>query len=453
MTRIRGSQLRTLLSCAVVMEAALLLIHFARDPAEQVAFVLLSYLVGGVAFGWLLWRLRNADDDTSPRSTIVILVVAGVVFRLTLLPLAPAASQDVQRYLWEGLVQWHGFDPYTLAPTAEELAPLASEYPALWRSINHPDVPAIYPPFAQFLFLCNAAAFDGALLGWKFILLVFDAILAVGVVLLLRKRSLSIVGLAGVLWCPLLLIETYESGHLDLIGAALMVLAIVAMSRGQPILSAVTLGLAINVKYLWPLLLLIILARQAARQRRCVVFIMVTLVVAGVSWIPYHAGIESALATVRMFAEDWAFNDIIFEQLRRLPGPRWVPMILVLGFLAALASLLAFRRPRDIWCDAWLLSGTALLLSPVAYPWYFLWIVPGLALRPPLWLVVWLLSVPLLHLVDWQYVSTGQWDPMPWLWWIVGAIPAMLLIRAWLQRLRQPERYQAPATLKNHGEA
>lgn len=433
--RIRANQTRTLLVCAVVIEAALLAIHLARDPGEQVALLLASYVVSGIAFGWLLWHLRDAGDNDSPHATIAVLIVAGVVFRLTLLPLAPAASQDAQRYLWEGLVQLEGYSPYVLPPTADELAPLAVKHADTWRSINHPDMPAIYPPTAQLLFFCNAAAFGGSLLGWKLILLVFDALLAVGVTMLLKDRSCALVGLAGVWWCPLLLIECYEGGHLDVIGVALMVLAIVTLRRGRPIVSALLLGLCVNVKYLWPLLLLILLLRQVAGWRGRLVFLAVTLTVVAASWIPHRAGLESAVATARIFAEQWTFNDVLFEQLRRLPGPRWLPMALMTAVLAALAGLLAYRPARDVWPDAWLLTGTALLVGPVAYPWYFIWIVPGLGLRPPIWLVVWLLSVPALHLVDWYYVNTGRWDAMPWLWWAVGMLPAILLIQAWWRRL------------------
>lgn len=435
MTSGAASLLRPLAGCAAVMEATFLLLHLARSPAEQVALVLLSYLVGGSAFGWLLWRLRSAEDGTSSRWALVVVIGAAAAFRLTLLPVVPATSQDVQRYLWEGLVQREGFNPYALAPDAGELAPLAEQHPDLWWSIERRHIAAIYPPFAQFLFRCNAAAFGGSLLGWKLHLLVFDVVLAAGLWWLLRGGSQPLVGLAGVLWCPLLVLETYEGGHLDLIGAALIVLAIAALHRGRTVVSAVALGLCVNVKYLWPLLLLIILARQAARRRRCVVFVVMALVVAGTSWIPYRSGFANAVDTARMFAESWTFNDVIFEQLRRLPGPPWVPMAFVVCFLAGLGGVLAFRRPRDLWLDAWLLMGAALLFGPVAYPWYFIWIVPGLAVRPPLWMVLWVLSVPVLHLVDWRYVSSGQWDPMPWLWIVVGVIPAVLLVRAWWQRL------------------
>lgn len=434
------AMIRTLLICAAVMEATFVLLHLARDRSEQVAFVLLSYLVSSVAFAWLLWQLRRPHPQSPARWTITVVVVAGVAFRLTLLPLPPATSPDVNRYLWEGVVQRLGFNPYVSSPNAPELAPVAEAYPALAEAVSqpsvHPHIAAVYPPVTQALFLVNAVLFDGALFGWKLILLVFDGLLASALWVVLKGRSAATAGLAAVFWCPLLLLESYEGAHLDLIGAALLVLAIVAMERRHPIVAGVALGLAINVKYLWPLLLLILLIRPALGQRRCLAFITVAVVVAVICWVPYRSGIASALATARYFAEHWTFNDVIFEALRYLPGPRWLPMSLVLAVLIGLAVCLAWRRTGDIWADAWLLSGTALLLSPVAYPWYFLWIVPGLAVRAPIWLVVWVLSVPALHLVDWHYVATGQWDAMPWLWLIVDGVPAVLLIKAWRGRLR-----------------
>ncbi len=429
-------EFRSLIIAAFTLEVSFLLPHLARTQAEQAGLMLLAYLVGGAAFAWMLWHLRHSGHLLSSRRGLAIVIAAAVVFRLTLLPLSPVTSSDVHRYLWEGIAQSHGFDPYVVAPDAKELASLARELPTLSQAVTHRHIPTIYPPFAQALFLCNAVVFGGSLIGWKIILLVFDGALAAGVWMAIKDRSLPLVGIAGVLWCPLLLLETYEAGHLDLIGAALIVLAVVTMDRRRPILSGIALGLCINVKYLWPLLVLVLLARRAARQRQAAVFVAATVIVAAACWIPYRSGITGAWDTARMFVETWAFNDAIFEGLRRLiPGPPWIPMLFTTGLLVSLAVLLAARRPRDLWVDVWLLSGTALLLSPVAYPWYFLWIVPGLALRPPAWLVVWVLTIPVLHVVDWRYAVTGHWDSMPWLWVLIEVAPFILLVGGLRRRL------------------
>ncbi len=429
-----------LLPCALLIEAVLVLIHAARSPAEQVGLVLLAYGVGGAAYVRVLWCLRSAGRERASRGATITVLAAAVVFRMTLLPLQPATSPDVHRYMWEGVVQLRGLSPYALAPAAPELDGVAAEFPALAWAVRRPEVhqqlPSIYPPVGQMLFVLNAALFGGALLGWKVLLLCFDGLLAAGAWLVLRRRGLGAVHLAGVLWCPLLLIECYEGGHLDLVGAALVLVALAAFERGRPHVAGGALGLAFNVKYLWPGALILLLAGVAWRRRCAGAFLGTAALVVLAGWIPYRSELPAALATARVFAESWTFNDVVFELLRMcFPGWRLVPTLIVIGVLAGLGVGLVWRRGEEVWSDAWLLAGAGVLLSPVAYPWYFVWVVPGLAYRPPGWLVVWVLSVPALHVVDWRYVATGEWDPLPWLWVVVGSLPAILLVRAWWRRL------------------
>ena len=68
--------------------------------------------------------------------------------RLILLAMHP--GDDIWRYLWEGYIQNHGFNPYLTVPSAPELIPLRTDAFNLdgWSQINHPDHAAIYPPVA-----------------------------------------------------------------------------------------------------------------------------------------------------------------------------------------------------------------------------------------------------------------------------------------------------------------
>lgn len=91
------------------------------------------------------------------------------------------------------------------------------------------------------------------------------------------------------------------------------------------------------------------------------------------------------------------------------------------------------------------------MLSPVAYPWYFLWVLPGLAGKLPGWLVAWVFLVPALHIVDWHYAATGEWDHMKWLWFVVGVVPGLLLLRDIGRRLAN--RSHTDASLQETGEA
>lgn len=64
-------------------------------------------------------------------------------------------GDDIYRFVWEGWIQLHGYNPYLLKPTALELRDLqkTSHYmQRVYMGINHPDLTSVYPPMAQLLF-------------------------------------------------------------------------------------------------------------------------------------------------------------------------------------------------------------------------------------------------------------------------------------------------------------
>src|SRR5208283_752741 len=96
-----------------------------------------------------------------------------VAYRLLLLPSVPIQEIDFYRYLWDGRVTLHGFNPYHFSPfQVEDSGPLAtpsSEIAALWQlgrqsasvqaifeSVHHRGVPTVYPPAAQLVFAVGA---------------------------------------------------------------------------------------------------------------------------------------------------------------------------------------------------------------------------------------------------------------------------------------------------------
>lgn len=433
-----GRRVRTtavLIIVAVVIELSLLLVHSAQTAATQVALILLAYATGGASFAWLLLTLRNVMDRRPSNMALAIIFGAAIVFRLTLLPLPPASSSDVFRYRWEGLVQAEGFNPYTTPPSDPALAVMAQKHSEIYGMVNHTCVPSIYPPVAQLLFWFNAVVFGGTLLGWKMILLLFDMLMALAGWKLLRVWRLPIWSLCFVLWCPLLVLETYEGGHLDLIGVSLVALALLANERARPVLCGIALGLALNVKYPWPVVTLSLLVLRPGDFRRSVTTLMAAGVVAAVCWIPYLSGLGATISTLRMFSQQWQFNGPVFDLLRMIPGPVWLPAILAAGALLSLTILLSRRPSRPLWTDVWLAFGAVLLLMPVAFPWYFVWLVPALLVKPPRWVLVWISVVPFLHVADWRYHVTGEWPQMRWLVVLLGIVPAILLAQAWWRRI------------------
>ncbi|MGH9577883.1 MAG: hypothetical protein ACRD3R_10645, partial [Terriglobales bacterium] len=88
---------------AALLEAAFLTLRqfhpFDEHVVECVALLLAAGAVYLVA-AWLALRLTQS----SPAATAVILLAA-LVFRLTLFALPPSLSPDLYRYQWEGQTQ------------------------------------------------------------------------------------------------------------------------------------------------------------------------------------------------------------------------------------------------------------------------------------------------------------------------------------------------------------
>ena len=67
------------------------------------------------------------------------------------------------RYLWDGRVLVAGFNPYTEAPDASQLAELRDES---WERMPHRDVATVYPPLAL-AFFSIAGRMARPVLAWK----------------------------------------------------------------------------------------------------------------------------------------------------------------------------------------------------------------------------------------------------------------------------------------------
>lgn len=117
--------------------------------ARQTQFyhILAGYAIAFGAFGWLL----SLDRNVISMRFLVILAVSG---RLMLFGSVPLLSDDIYRFLWDGLRWLDGGNAYLGIPT-NVITLLAREpaYAKLYPLLNSPDYYTIYPPILQFLFI------------------------------------------------------------------------------------------------------------------------------------------------------------------------------------------------------------------------------------------------------------------------------------------------------------
>ncbi len=300
---------------------------FGWEISEGYVLALYGLLFGPYVL--LAWHWYRTDSPSSPWALGVI-VAAAVGVRLLLLPADPLLSDDLFRYVWDGRVGLSGINPYIHPPSAEELAHLRDE--AIWPNINHPDVPTIYPPGAQYLFQINALL-GGGLVGIKSIFVVLEA----GCVALCgwwlstgdRAWSRARLTLAFVLYAlnPLVFVETAWSGHLDVGAWSLLTAGLVLVERRcgwrASLGAGALIGASIAVKFLGLLVLPLVLFGTfedtdvpiAWRHRLLVVTVapLVTLM----AYVPFLGAGSDLFAGFGTYAEKWRGNDGAYRVVYR----------------------------------------------------------------------------------------------------------------------------------------
>lgn len=451
-------------------------VYLVPPGPDRVRWIIIASLAG---FAVYLAALRWAG---SGRGSVAVVIGVGLALRLVLLPATPSTSDDVYRYLWEGLVQLDGHNPYAEAPLDATLASLRAAHPDLVDRVNHPDSPTIYGPLAEWSFLAAAWLAPDSLIAWKLVLLFFESVV-VAVLLIAWNRpaappaklqpsdertsgaswpvpgaSRPVPGpdpipnrsgrdsasapdrvlLLAYLWCPLVVFETYEAGHVDLLGAGLLVLAWTWRSRCWWA-SGLMLGGSIAIKYFWPLLVVPLLLREVRGWRRRGATVILAGATAGALFLPYWGG-QGALASVcGRFLEHWRYGGPFMLIEYFLPGPQWSPFVVTGGVLLLAIGLLTWRAERPGWPEVQLALGTGLILGPVIYPWYLVWLTPGLVWRRGVTWLTWVGLACLWHEVQIGYQTHGVWRPNAWLTTTTMILFCALLVlewRRWFVRLR-----------------
>lgn len=303
------------------------------------------------------------------RGPAVLLIVlgAGVGFRLALLPAPPALSDDVYRYQWEGRVQRAHLNPYLAVPAAPELRRLQNPaHPIETGKLT----PSLYPPLSELSF-----SWVRSVAGYKRFYTACDLGSLLLLLLLLAARRQPLERALIYAWNPTVMVAFALSGHHDSLAILTLLAACLFIIEGWPRLSIAFLSLSFLAKF-FPALLLPAFLKKT---RRAYAWIFVALV--GLGYVPFLSAHRRLFAGLADYAAGWEGNDSLFR-LIRWAGNTQAQAELVAGTL--LAALLAYtlkKRLEPLYA-AFLLTAGLLALSPDAFPWYFTWTIPFLCFYP-----------------------------------------------------------------------
>jgi hypothetical protein len=382
--------LLAILQLTIVCVIAFLSERFAPETSFETRPVFLFVGLMTAGFGFYLLSLLlvwNGSANSTGKwwnqpATLSVLVWA-IVFRAVLLFSEPIQEIDIYRYIWDGRVTVQGISPYRHAPadvmaasgenqagsSLERLAKLKDEAPpigTILARVHFPEVRTIYPPASQLVFAGVAlvtspqASVRSQIRIMKAVLLLFDVGSICLLMAILASLGLPPARALAYAWCPLVLKEFANSGHLDSIAVFLVLLTFRFLlsirsdgtrsdreNQGSSILAAVAWSAATLAK-LYPAVLVPVIGRYlfARMGRRALVPLTLYLLLTAAFLLAprstpekesgrsdvSEAG-ENRLEGAQVFFGEWEINDLVFmftyENLRVRRKPADTPWFVI----------------------------------------------------------------------------------------------------------------------------
>ena len=378
-----------------ILLAALTLCSRKLSSVGELSFII-PLAVAGVAYLLAVRELFYAPGF--PRRVIVIALVLAALWHIPFLVRSPGSDDDVHRYIWDGRVQRLGYNPYVVVPSDPAFASLHTPET---RTLNNPEVPSPYPAGAQ-LFFRAVTSIHESIFALKVALVVCDLAIVLVLLDVLRCTRQGAHWVLAYAWNPLLATAA-GSGHIDILGALLLLVSVAALLRRWRAVAALAFGLAVSVKFL-PIVLLPLYWKRVRIRDAALAAIAV-----GLLYVPFLNHGRIPIGSLGTYVQRFRFNDAVFATLERVAAPRVVAGLAVLvGFLT---SIVMRKKSAEGSSDAfaWPMAAS-LLCAPVVYPWYLLWLLPFLRSASTVPIIIWTLSIIPTYYV-WHLRTVGR----PWL--------------------------------------
>src|SRR6202171_2034823 len=247
------------------------------------------------------------------------------------MPMRAGLDDDIHRYLWDGRVQRLGYNPYIVVPSDPALSGLHTPET---RTLNNPDVPSPYPAGAQ-LFFRAVTAIHESVFALKVAFVVCDLAIVLVLLDILRRSGQGSHRVLAYAWNPLLAIEVAGSGHIDIVGALLLLVSFAALGRRWRAIAAVAFGLAVAVKFL-PIVLLPLYWTRVCMRDAALAGALV-----GLLYVPFLNHGRIPIGSLSTYVQSFRFNDPLFAALDRVAPPE---LLVGLAVLVGLATATWLRR-------------------------------------------------------------------------------------------------------------
>ncbi|MFL5705862.1 MAG: hypothetical protein ACJ8AG_23990, partial [Ktedonobacteraceae bacterium] len=119
---------------------------------------------------------------------LAMILLGAFILRAIFLPLLPNLSRDAWRYLWDARITLHGYSPYVYIPRNPALVHLRN---ITFDNSRFRDVPTLYPPGAQAVYLLSYLSAPDNMFVLKSIFTGLDLVTCGALAFLLYTRGLD----------------------------------------------------------------------------------------------------------------------------------------------------------------------------------------------------------------------------------------------------------------------
>ncbi len=324
--------------------------------------------ISGETLPFLRRILAGGDSEGINYTLPALIILFGILFRVTLIPTAPTTSPDVYRYIWEGKIIYNGYNPYEYSPDAEQLSELRDD---LYAKVTFKNLPTIYPPAAQIIFLASYSLTGNSLTGLKLIYLLCEIITMIFLVKLLTLKGMTPNLVMLYAWLPLPVMEYFVNAHIDAAGIMLLILFLYFLEKGKMLPAVFAFTFAFLTK-LYPVFLIPLLVKKL-RKQRFMYFILIFIFTSILFYYPFINGSQSVTKMLSIYANKWEFNASVYYLLAAVIPDRETAR-LICGILLFISIGYIASYYKDFVKGAFGVLLAVLILSPVLYPWYLGWI-------------------------------------------------------------------------------
>jgi alpha-1,6-mannosyltransferase len=268
--------------------------NFSRT-GEPSFFIPLA--VAGVAYLLAIRELFSTPEF--PKRVVVFGLVLSAVWQIQFLRMPPGLDDDIHRYLWDGRVQRLGYNPYVVVPNDPAFAGL---HTSETRTLNNPEVPSPYPPGAQ-LFFRAVTSIHESTFALKVAFVLCDFAIAFVLLNVLRSTRQGAHWVLAYAWHPLLALEVAGSGHVDIVGALLLLVSAVALLRRWRAVAAVSFAIAVAIKFL-PIVLLPLYWKRVRMRDGALAAIFLALL-----YMPFLDHGKIPIGSLGTYVQRFRFND------------------------------------------------------------------------------------------------------------------------------------------------